>query len=192
MNEYLKPIFEIVLPRMQSKNIKYWIYGGIGYASMFSKCYRNNMDVDLFVTENDFNNVEKLLTELCKDNDWRVVKSNLKSGRPKLDLKIKKGQKEVERMSITPVYMKEEYLEIKFTRITLKYPVRDFKQVERLLDGYKFFTPEDSLLRSLFVNYLKSKKEYPDRKKRIEDARHLLTKEDFKKYFPNENYDKNI
>ena len=187
MNEHIKPIFEIVIPGIQSVEIKYWIYGGIGYASMIGKFYRKepNSDVDLFVLDNDLDGIEKNLESICGQNRWRIRKTFLKSGRPKIELLI--GKKE--RLSVVPVYKINEYVEFKFEKISKKYPLDVLTQIERHLEGYTFFTPRDNYLKDFFILYLDNKR-VPYKPKRIEDGRYLLTKEEFKKYFPNHSYEK--
>ncbi len=71
MNQHLEPVFEQVLPKITSANIPYWVYGGVGYASMVGHFYRSNPDVDLFVLGSDFENVENILENLCKENSWK-------------------------------------------------------------------------------------------------------------------------
>jgi hypothetical protein len=183
MNEHLKPVFEIVLPKITSANISYWVYGGLGYASMVGQFYRSNPDVDLFVLDNDFQNVNNLLDNLCKDNSWKICKTFIRSGRPKIELCIK----EKERLSVIPVCKTGNSVEFTFREGSKEYPLEILTQVERHLGGYRFQTPQDSFLKTLLIGYLKSKKNYPNRKKRIEDAKHVLTTEEFLKYFPTEN-----
>lgn len=190
MNEHIKPIFEIVLPKIQSENIKYWIYGGVANAATIGECYRSNPDVDLFCLEEDFENVEKLLQNICEENNWKICKTFLNS-RPKLEIFIlKNGKKWVERLSVVPAYLKNDQIELKFREGSGEYPLDILNQEERHLGGFTFFTLSNEFLKKLFVEYLDSKRKYPS--KRIEDARHILSKEEFEKYFPNENYDQDI
>jgi len=183
MNEHLKPVFEIVLPKITSANIPYWVYGGLGYASMVGHFYRRNPDVDLFVLDSDFENVENIFDNLCKENSWKICKTFIRSGRRKIELCIK----EKERLSVIPVCKTGNSVEFTFREGSKKYPLEILTQVERHLGGYRFQTPQDSFLKALLIGYLESKKNYPNRKKRIEDAKHVLTTEEFLKYFPTEN-----
>jgi len=188
MNEHLEPIFRIVLPRMQAARIEYWVYGGFGYAAMVGKFYRQepNGDLDIFVLNDNFEDVEKLLEDLCKQNNWTICKSCIASGRPKLELFI--GRKE--RFSVMPVYKTEKYVEIKSPKGSKKYPLEVLTPVERHLESLTFVTPLDYFLKELLLDYFSSKKKYP--RKRIEDARYILTKEEFAKFYPNEDYVQNI
>jgi hypothetical protein len=183
MNEHLRPIFEIVLPKITSTNIPYWVYGGLGYASMVGAFYRNNPDVDLFVLDIDFEKVENILQTMCQENAWNICKTFIKSGRPKLELHIK--EKEPERLSVIPVCKSENSVKFRFREGSKVYSLESLTPVKRNLGGYVFTTPPDDFLKILLVEYLASKSNYPG--KRIEDAKHILLKEEFQKYFPAEN-----
>jgi len=180
MNEHLEPVFNIIIPRITSANIRYWVHGGLGYAGMHGQFYRINPDVDLFVLDTDFENLENILENLCQENSWKICKTFIKSGRPKIELFIK-GK---ERLSVIPVHKKENSVEFTFGEGSKEYPLEILISVERHLGEYRFQTPQDSFLKILFIDYLESKNIYPD--KRIEDARKILTKAELKKYFPTE------
>lgn len=188
MNEYLRPIFEIVLPVIEESKIFYSIYGGLGYAAMAGKCYRTNLDVDIFVLNDDFNLVESLLADLCKKNNWKKCKSYV-NGRNKLEVYIlKNGKKWVERLSFIPINRTDKGVQIKFREGIKIYSNDVLKRVYRILDDYCFYTVSDEFLVSFFKEYLNSKQKYPS--KRVQDARYILSKEEFGKYFPNELYEK--
>ncbi len=190
MNECLKPFFEQVLPIIESNKIKYWIYGGIGYASMIGKFYRSkpNPDVDLFVLENDFEKIEEILEKLCNKNGWKTCKTFLNI-RPKVEISTLKNKKEwKERFSVVPAYLKNKQVELKFREGSGKYSLNILNREKRSLEGYNFFTVSNEFLKKLFMEYLDSKQKYPS--KRMEDARYILTKEEFTKYFPNQSYEK--
>ena len=190
MNEQIKPIFEKVIPVIQANNIKYWIYGGIANAAMVGGCYRSNPDVDFFVLEKDFKKTEEILEKLCDENGWKICKTFL-NGRPKVEISILKGKKEwKERFSVVHSYLKNNQVELKFREGSGEYSLNILNQEKRSLEGYDFFTISNEFLKKLFIEYLDSKRKYP--LKRIEDARKLLTEEEFKKYFPKETYDQNI
>jgi len=183
LNEHLEPVFEIVLPKIASANIPYWVYGGLGYASMVGRFYRNNPDVDLFVLDNDFEKVENILETICQENAWKICKTFIRSGRPKIELCIK----EKERLSVIPACKTGNSVKFTFNEGSKEYPLESLTQVERNLGGYRFKTPQDGFLKILLIGYLESKRNYSNRKKRIEDAKHVLTREEFLKYFPTEN-----
>lgn len=180
MNDHLKPILEIVIPKIHAANIKCWVYGGLGYASMVGRFYRNIPDVDLFVLDKEFKKVEEILGDLCKENKWKICKTFIRSGRPKIEIYIDSK----ERCSVIPVYKIDGYVEFKFLKGSEKYPLDILRQEKRKLENFVFYTPQDNYLKCLLSGYLKSKKKYPN--KRIEDARNILSKEEFEKYFPNE------
>jgi len=190
MNERIKPIFEKVIPAIQVDNIKYWIYGGIANAAMVGGCYRSNPDVDFFVLEKDFKKTEEVLQELCNKNGWKICKTFL-NGRPKIEILILKTKKKwIERLSVVPANLKDNAVELKFREGSGEYSKNFLLQEERHLDGFTFYTISDEYLKKLFIEYLKSKTSYPS--KRTEDARKLLTEEEFKIYFPKEKYDQNL
>lgn len=191
MNEHLKPVIEIVLPEVISADIEYWVYGGVAYAAMVGKFYRSNSnpDLDIFVLDKDFTKLEKILQEICIKNNWKLCKK-FENGRNKLELFIlKNGKKWIERLSVIPTSKINNHVELKFRKGPGEYPKDILSRVERNLDGYKFFTISDHYLKRLFIEYLDSKKSYPN--KRLEDARYILSAEEFRKYFPNESYKKN-
>lgn len=191
MNEHLKPVFEIVLPKLGSADIKYWVYGGIAYAAMAGKFYRSNSnpDVDIFVLEEDFTGVEEIMQNICIKNNWKLCKEFV-NGRNKLEMYILKDDKRwIERMSVIPASKKDNFVELKFRKGPGEYPLDILNLLERKIEGFGFYTISDQYLKKLFIEYLDSKNKYPS--KRIEDARYILSEEEFKKYFPNESYDKN-
>jgi len=190
MNEQLKPIFEKIIPAIKAGSIKYWIYGGIANAAVFGSCYRSNPDVDLFVLEEDFDKTEEVLVKLCNDNGWKVSKTFL-NNRPKIEVLILKNlEKWIERLSVVPVYLIGNNAELKFKEGQRRYSGDILQQTERRLNNFTFYTISNEFLKKLFIEYLDSKEKYPP--KRIDDARKILTDEEFKKYFPSENYDQNI
>jgi hypothetical protein len=188
MNEYIRPFFETVLPRLQSEKIRYWIYGGIGYAAMVGRYYRKepNSDVDLFVLDSDFTHVEMILQKICEESNWKICKEFLRS-RPKIEILLKNNKYWKERLSVVPAYPKNDRVELKFREGSGEYLPNILDQKERSLEGFTFFTLSDEFLKKLFLEYLGSKKRYPP--KRVEDARYILTRQEFEKYFPNETYD---
>ena len=188
MNEHIKPIFEIVIPRIQSANIKYWVYGGMGYVAMVGRCYRSNTDVDLFVLKDDFETVENILGKLRKENNWRICKTFTNNG-PKIEIFILKNKKRwVERMSIVPAYKKDNCVKLEFRKGSGEYSLDILDRKKRHIDNFDFFTISDEFLKKLFIEYLNSKHKYPP--KRVEDARYILSEEEFKIYFPDHSYEK--
>jgi len=185
MNEYLKPVFEQILPALEQNNIDYWIYGGVANAAMVGKFYRSNSDVDIFILGENLEKFDNLMQVMGRINSWKICKEFVNS-RLKIELFIKKGNKWVERMSIIPAYKKESVVELRFRNGAGNYPLNILIRVNRSIDGFSFFTISDFFLKKLFIEYLNSKNKYPI--KRIEDARHILSENEFKKYFPNQIY----
>jgi hypothetical protein len=185
MNDHLKPIFEVAIPKIHEADIKHWFYGGLGYASIVGRFYRYNQDADFFVLEEDFGNIEAIWGDLCEENGWETRKTFIRSGRPKIELLIK-GK---ERCSVIPVYKTDSHVSFKFTRGSKDYPLLDvLPQVSRELESFQFFTPQDNFLKRLLLDYLGCKRKHP---KRIEDARHILSKKEFEQSLPNERYSPN-
>jgi len=180
MNEHLKIVFNQILPTITDSGILYWVYGGVGYATFAGEFYRGNKDVDLFVLEEDFESVQKIIEDFSALNNGKVCISFLPSGRPKIDVFIN-GK---ETLSVMPVYKTDTGIVFKSHEGEKTYPLEVLAQEKRILGTYEFFTPKDEFIKSLFIDYLESKKgKYPDKKKRVEDAKRLLTAEEFKKYF---------
>lgn len=188
MNEHLKPVFEQILPTLINAGIKYWVYGGVANAAMVGKCYRSNPDVDLFVLDVDSNNVERILQSECEKNNWKICKE-FTNNRSKIEIFILKDNKKwIERLSIVPACKKDNSVELIFRKGSGEYSLDILNQKKRDLDGFEFFTINDKFLKKLFIEYLNSKSKYPS--KRIEDARYILSEEEFQKYFPDQSYEK--
>jgi hypothetical protein len=88
--------------------------------------YRRNPDVDLFVLDNDFQNVNNLLDNLCKNNSWKICKTFIRSGRPKIEVYIKKK----ERLSVIPVRKTENSVKFTFPEGIKEYPLEILTPVE--------------------------------------------------------------
>jgi hypothetical protein len=133
MNEHLGPVFSEILPLIEQAGIKYWVYGGVAYASMVGKVYRGIKDVDIFVLENDFDNLEKILVNTCIMNKWSICKSYDIPNRPKIEIYI--GGKE--RLSAIPVVKTNERVVFKFCEGPKNFSLDILNQVERLIDGFR-------------------------------------------------------
>lgn len=187
MNEQIKLIFKKVIPVIQANNVKYWIYGGIANAAMVGDYYRNNPDVDIFVLEDNFKKTEEILEKLCLENGWKISITFLKN-RPKVEIVIS-GK---ECLSIVPIYIKCDNVELIFEKQNIEYPLDFLQQIERTLEGYFFYTISDEYLKRLFIVYLDSRREgngkmlFTNRsiaEKRLKDARVILSDDEFDKYF---------
>lgn len=168
------------MSKINSVDIPYWVFGGLGYAAMCGGFYRYNNDVDIMVLDEDFKDFESILDDICKENDWRICKTFLRSVRPKNEIFINKH----EIMSVVPVYKTDSSVKFVSNEGDKEYPSDILTKQDRCLGGFVFPTPRDEFLYNLLFDYLSSKKNYPNPEKRREDARHILSEKDFKKFFP--------
>jgi len=182
MNEHLKPVFVQIIPAIENAGIKYWVYGGIAFAAMTEQFYRKNDDVDIFVLENEFDNLYKLL-----NSKWTVERSDNRLGRPKIKVII--GDKK--RLEAIPVVKTDEGVEFYFHEGPKMFSMDILKKVVRFIGGFRFVSPENNFLKELFISYLENRQRgFPKgiKDKRIKDARQILSKEEFYRYLPRESY----
>lgn len=150
-NARLKPVFEILLPRLDNAGIDYWVFGGIGNAAYVGKFVRDNKDVDVFVKETDFQKVNLVLKEACLLNGFQIVPIFPPSGgRPKVDIKIN-GK---ERFSAIPIYLKNNIIEFRFDKVKNTYPIQILNKVKRNIDGNEFYTSTNDYIKKSFQNHL--------------------------------------
>jgi hypothetical protein len=187
-NQHLTTIFNEVLPIFTTEGIKYFVFGGIGIAGIVGTFFRENEDVDIYVSDTDFSKVESILKALCAEHGawdadgWSLNYSQLKkTQRPKLDLCIK-GK---ECLSVAPVYERDEAVEFRALDI-FTLPKEALIQVQRSVGGFDFFSPPDDILKTLLRNILES---YIGRQKSLEecekyllDATMVLSQEEQAKY----------
>lgn len=183
MNEHLKSVFEIILPRIYKSGINYWITGGIAIAGINGSFYRNNQDVDLVLDINDYDKIKKLVYDLQAEYpEWKLHEKFLSNGRPKINL----YEKDKEIFSVIPIYFDKK-------DVTFKYPDGDFTfkrelmfPIERTIDQYKFPTGSDKIIKDLLIIYLdilKAGQKYKKLQSYKEDAKLILTPEEFNKYY---------
>ena len=172
MNKHLKPVFKVLLPRLEKTGIDYWVYGGISIAAYVGKFIRKNEDVDIFVKESDFQKTKSILDEMCSRNGFRLINCQplKRTGRPKLDIKINR-----ERLSVVPVYLKNNIVEFKFWKASEEYSHQILEKVERNISGYRFFSPPNEYIKKLFINYLTSRKDKKNKPKTRIDAKAIFT-----------------
>ncbi len=151
INEHLGPVFEEVLPAISNAGIKYWVYGGVAVAGVHGKYIRENQDIDIYVQEEDFWKLEPILKDLVEkhgdwDGDrWSLTYSMLKRHkRPKFALNIKK----VQRFEVVPVYRTPGGIEFRTSDPTI-LSEDAFIQEEKYLDGQKFFSAPESVVKKL-------------------------------------------
>jgi hypothetical protein len=186
INEHLVPVFEEVLPAISNAGIKYWVFGGVGVAGINGKYTRENQDVDIYVQEEDFWKLEPILKDLVEkhgawDGDnWTLTYSMLKRHkRPKFALNIKK----VERFEVIPVYRVPGGIELRVTDPTI-LSADAFIQEEKYLDGQRFFSAPESVIKKLLRERVEVYIEnYKGTEYIKEDYRYIL---DMRSLFPEE------
>lgn len=173
MNEHLKPVFEVVLPKLEEANIDYWVYGGISIAAYTGNFVRSdkNKDVDMFVGEGDFEKAKSILSDLCKRNNFKLDSSSQKVGeRPKVEVRVNG----YEVLSMIPVYQKASVVVFKYSDGDQEYPSQILEKIERNISGYRFFTPQDEFIKKMFINHIKVRPGKKQRKEYKEDAKAIL------------------
>jgi len=174
MNNHLKPVFDILLPELEKNDINYWVYGGVAVAAFKGKFFRKNADVDVFVKKNDFEKAKRILDDLSLPAlTLKDCQPLTREGydRPKLNIKINRR----ERMSIVPVYFKDDIAKLIFENGVKVYPVSILSRVKRSISGYNFFTPPNDVVKKIFIDSLDSKR---SNKKVVKDAFAILTSEE--------------
>jgi hypothetical protein len=175
MNDYLNPIFRIILPRIEENKIDYWVYGGISIAAYAGNFIRNNHDVDIFTREVDFKKTEIILEELCKQNNFELKPNCQKSNeRPKIEIKIDG----IERFSMIPIYPKNDIVIFKYKDGDQEYPKKILEKVERNISGFRFFTTQDQFIKDMFKKHILARPDKKKRKKIIKDAMAILNLEE--------------
>lgn len=175
MNRHLDPVFNILLPGLDKVGISYWVYGGISVAALAGQFIRKNEDVDIFIKEVDYLNANSVLEKLCAENGFRFDQCKpLPNGRPKLNIVINNK----ERLSIVPVYMKGAGVKFKFDGNSEEYPNLILEKVHRNISGYRFITPPDKCIKTLFKNYLASRSDKKNKPKLRKDAETILSPEE--------------
>jgi len=171
MNEHLKPIFQVLLPRLEKAKIDYWIYGGISIAAYAGKFIRDNQDVDIFVKDMDFEQAKSMLVALCKKYNFKL-KFSLQEGdkRPKIEIKIDN----IKRFEMIPVYQKDNVVVFKYRDGNQGYPNKVLERVERNISGYRFFTSKNKFIREMFIKHIKVRPDKKKREKIIKDAKIVL------------------
>ena len=182
LNKHLEPVFEILLPELEKAGIEYWVYGGVSIAAFAEKFIRENKDVDIFVKETEFESTRSILDNLCNQNNFRLIscKPLRRTQRPKLEIKIDKR----ERLSVVPVYLKDNMVEFRFEKGLEKYRCQILEKVERNISGYRFFTPPNEYIKSVFKNYLTSRPDKKNKPKIQTDAKAILTPNELDQFYP--------
>ena len=179
MNDHLEPIFKIILPSMKQAGINYWVFGGISISAYVGYFFRNNVDVDVFVLDEDFKNAMEILEKMCRKNNFLYKRSGKKDERPKFEIKIDG----VERFSVIPVYKSKNIIIFEYNDGNQRYSCDILKREENNLSGFKFYSPSKNFIKEMFLNHIKARPDKVTRKKIIMDAERILTKEEFEKIF---------
>ncbi len=187
MNEHLEPVFKIFLSGLEESGIDYWVYGGIAVAALAGRFIRKNgnRDVDIFVKEAYMDNARSILESRCYDQDftWNECQPLEKDGFLRRKLEVRKNQSRREILSIVSVFLGTNEAALVFGNGVKKYPLDILERVKREISGNVFYTPSDSYIRKIFKDTIRGKRNWRNRNEIIEDARVVLTPEEFKKYF---------
>ena len=187
MNEHLEPVFRIFLTGLEESGIDYWVYGGIAVAALTGKFIRKNgnRDVDIFVKETEIDNARSILESRCYDQDliWNECRPLEKDGFSRRKLEVRKNQSQKDILSIVPFFLGTNEVVLVFRNGVKKYPLDILKRVKREISGNVFYTPPNLYIRKIFKDTFQGKKNWKNRSEIIEDARVVLTHEEFKQYF---------
>lgn len=161
MNEHLKLVFEIILPKLEETQIDYWVYGGVSIAAYAGKFIRDNKDVDIFVRDTDFEKAKSILHDLCKQMNF-IPKLNPPTPknreRPKLEIKIDDSN---ESFSMIPIYLKNNMVVFRYKDGDQEYSNRILEKIERKISGYRFFTSKNEFIKDMFIKHIEAR---PDKK----------------------------
>jgi hypothetical protein len=175
MNEHLQPVFEILLPELERRGIKYWVYGGVGIVAVARKFFRHNTDVDIFVEEPDFVETTSRLGDKCKEKG--LTSKLIEGRRPKFEVRAKRTDKD-DILSVVPVYRKDGPVEFIFGRRSATYPDEIIDRIWRNIGDYEFFTPPDKWIKELFKTYVRNRPGKKKCEKVQKDAQKILTLEE--------------
>lgn len=198
-NEHLAVVFNEILPILTRENIKYWVYGGIGIAGIVKKFFRINQDVDIYVLNNNFAKVGRILKYLCKKHggldgdDWALRYSITKrTRRPKWDLLVKGN----ELVSAIPVYVTKKGVEFRVYNPFL-LPEGALSQKLKKVGEFKFYSPSADVILYLFRILLEQYVAYHEDREPIDktwkyliDARTVLPKKEVSQFIAR--YNKNL
>lgn len=189
MNEHLEPIFKIFLSGLEESGINYWVYGGIAVAALAGRFIRKNgnKDIDIFVKERDMDDARSILESRCYDQDlvWNECQPLKMDGFSRRKLEVRKNQSRKDMLSIVPVFLENNEATLVFGNGVKKYPLDILERVKREISGNIFYTPPDLYIREIFKNTFQGKRNWSTREEIIEDAKIVLTPEEFRKYFGN-------
>lgn len=172
MNKLLKPVFEVLLPKLKEFKIDYWVFGGLSIAAYAGRFIRDNNDVDIFVKDIDFKRAESILDDLCRQNNFKIKSgSQKKDKRPKIEIEIDT----IERFSMIPTYQEDGMVVFKYKDGDQKYHNDILKKVERNISGFNFVTPQNKFIKDMFINHIEIRPDKKNREKIKIDAGAILS-----------------
>ena len=158
MNEHLKPVFDLLLPKLDAAKIDYWVYGGVSIAGMFSQFHRYNKDVDVFVKNADFEDARLALESVCENQEFNhCTKTSPETARPKFEI-FDSDMKEI--FSMIPVYQEGSDVIFKYPKAfggSEVFSVGIYEKEERYVSGYRFFTSQDKYVKEFFIKHMKTR-----------------------------------
>lgn len=178
-NLHLAVVFEEILPVIDKAGFKYWVFGGVAVAGVIGKFIRTNDDVDVYVLEENFEDIRHQLELLCQTHaGWglRNARPKKRTGRPKFDIHINKH----EILSVIPVYKTAKGVEFRVTGVELLPTDQTLTQEHRFVDGFSFFSPPQNIIKAIFKSFILDRQGIiiNDPKRRM-DAQALFSKQEF-------------
>lgn len=184
MNEHLGLVFNLLLPALENKCIDYWVFAGVGIAGCRGRFIRKNKDVDIFVRKYDYQKTTSVLKAECiKRGDLRWVDCTpITKGayiRPKLEIYPFNGK---EIFSVVPVFIGNTNATLVFEEPS-NFSTTLLVKIPRRISLYKFFTPPEENIKSIFLYCLTKRPGWKRREDKRKDGRAILTPDEFNKYF---------
>lgn len=154
MNGHLELVFKKILSALEKSGIEYWVYGGVAIAGVKGIFYRHNDDVDIFVLDEDYQQILRVIEGL--NFNWIKPKPRkaLKDIRPKTDYFISGQEKEV--FSVIPIY-KIDNNKVKFVYKVDLIPVSPLTREKKIIHDYIFYTPSPEFIKEQFIHKIKGK-----------------------------------
>jgi hypothetical protein len=179
MNEDLKPAFQIILPMLEEAGIECSVYGGVSIAGHAGFFFRENDDVDAFVSDDSFEKAKAILEEVSKSHGllFDPHEAQVETEKPKVNVHTSRGE---ELFSIIPVYLDEDSVVFKYKAGAEKYLPGILERVARHISGYRFFTPRSEFIKEIFLNHMNARSSKMKKKKYQLDAKHILTSDELR------------
>ena len=179
MNEHLKPIFETVLPALESVGIPYWVYGGVAIAGVNGSYLRHNPDVDVFVVSENFDRAIAIITDLETRLGWEHKDARPQRGRRKTDWYVTGSRRDI--FSVVPVFRDRDRVKFIFEQDFV--PHNSLSSVIRTIGPYRFTTPSKQFLNELLTSKANRGNLLRERKKKLRiDARVIMEDDEYEKF----------